>query len=130
MSAQESELKWLTLALCKPVVNNVARIEAIQLAGQRGYVEALPILRETLSGAGRDAVFDMVSIGSIGLLGNGDDVPPLPSFVPAADVERERVHEDAQAALHDALQRAARPPRHDVGVALSSAREGSRGSAE
>ena len=38
---QEGELKRLTLALCKPGVNNVARIAAIQLAGQRGYVEAL-----------------------------------------------------------------------------------------
>ena len=36
---QEGELKRLTLALCKPGVNNVvARIAAIQLAGQRGYV--------------------------------------------------------------------------------------------
>ena len=72
--AQDGELKRLTLALCKPGVNNVARIAAIQLAGQRGYSEALPALRETLSGARRDAVLDAVCIGSIGLLGNGDDI--------------------------------------------------------
>ena len=39
---QERELKRLTLALCRPDVNNIARIAAIQLAGQRGYAEILP----------------------------------------------------------------------------------------
>ena len=79
-SAQESELKRLTLALCKPGVNNVARIAAIQLAGQRGYAEALPVLRETLSGARRDAVLDTVCIGSLGLLGNADDIGILSRY--------------------------------------------------
>lgn len=77
---QEGELKRLTLALCKPGVNNVARIAAIQLAGQRGYAEALPVLRETLSGEKRDAVLDTVCIGSIGLLGNADDIALLERF--------------------------------------------------
>jgi hypothetical protein len=83
---QEGELKRLTLALCKPGVNNVARIAAIQLAGQRGYAEALPVLRETLSGARRDAVLDTVCIGSVGLLGNEDDIAFLSHF--ASDSRR------------------------------------------
>ena len=94
--AQETELKRLTLALCKPGGNNVARIAAIQLAGQRGYAEALPILRETLSGPRRDAVLDTVCIGSIGLLGNGDDVSILSRF--ASDSRR-------AAAVEAAIQR-------------------------
>ncbi len=79
-AAQEGELKRLTLALCKPGVNNVARIAAVQLAGQRGYSEALPVLRETLSGEKRDAVLDTVCIGSIGLLGNADDIALIERF--------------------------------------------------
>ena len=79
-AAQEGVLKQLTLALCKPDVNNIARIAAIQLAGQRGYSEALPVLRDTLSGARRDAVLDTVCIGSIGLLGNEDDVALIERF--------------------------------------------------
>ncbi len=78
--AQDKELKGLALALCKPGVNNVARIAAIQLAGQRGYVEILPILRDTLSGEKRDAVLDTVCIGSIGLLGNADDIALIERF--------------------------------------------------
>ena len=84
--AQEGELKRLTLALCKPGVNNVARIAAIQLAGQRGYAEALPILRETLSAPSRDAVLDTVCIGSIGLLGTADDIALIERF--AGDARR------------------------------------------
>ena len=79
-AVQEGELKRLTLALCKPGVNNVARIAAIQLAGQRGYAEALPVLRDTLSGEKRDAVLDTVCIGSIGLLGNADDITLIERF--------------------------------------------------
>ena len=77
---QERELKRLTLALCKPGVNNVARIAAIQLAGQRGYVEILPVLRDTLSGEKRDAVLDTVCIGSIGLLGTAHDIALIERF--------------------------------------------------
>ena len=90
---QEGELKRLTLALCKPGVNNVARIAAIQLAGQRGYAEALPILREVLSGARRDAVLDTVCIGSIGLLGNADDIALIERF--AGDSRRSAAVEAA-----------------------------------
>ena len=78
--AQDKELKGLALALCKPGANHVARIAAIQLAGERGYAEALPVLRETLLGARRDAVLDTVCIGSIGLLGNADDIALLERF--------------------------------------------------
>ena len=91
--AQEAQLKRLTLALCMPGVNNVARIAATQLAGQRGYVEALPGLRETLSGAARDAVLDMVSIGSVGLLGNEGDIALLERF--AGDARRAAAVESA-----------------------------------
>lgn len=85
-AAQEGELKRLTLALCKLAVNNVARIAAIQLAGQRGYAEALPVLRDTLSGEKRDAVLDTVCIGSVGLLGNADDIALIERF--ASDSRR------------------------------------------
>jgi len=101
--AQETELKRLTLALCKPGVNNAARIAAIQLAGERGYAEALPVLRETLLGARRDAVLDIVCIGSVGLLGNADDVPILSRFsfdsrrAPAVDAAIQRIKERADA---------------------------------
>ena len=79
-AAQEGELKRLTLALCRPDVNNIARIAAIQLAGQREYAEALPVLRDTLSGEKRDVVLDTVCIGSIGLLGNADDIALIERF--------------------------------------------------
>ena len=101
--AQETELKRLTLALCKPRVNNIARIAAIQLAGERGYAEALPVLRETLLGARRDAVLDTVCIGSVGLLGNADDIPILSRFssdsrrAPAVDAAIQRIKERADA---------------------------------
>ena len=100
---QEGELKRLTLALCKPGVNNVARIAAIQLAGERGYAEALPVLRETLLGARRDAVLDIVCIGSVGLLGNADDIPILSHFssdsrrAAAVDAAIQRIKERAGA---------------------------------
>ena len=102
-AAQEGELKRLTLALCKPGVNNIARIAAIQLAGERGYAEALPVLRETLLGARRDAVLDIVCIGSVGLLGNADDIPILSRFssdrrrAAAVDAAIQRIKERADA---------------------------------
>ena len=76
---QDKELKGLALALCKPEANHAARIAAIQLAGERGYSEALPVLRETLSAPSRDAVLDIAAIGSVGLLGNADDIPLVES---------------------------------------------------
>ena len=78
--AQDKELKGLALALCKPEANHAARIAAIQLAGERGFADALPILRETLSAPSRDAVLDTVCIGSIRLLGNADDIALIERF--------------------------------------------------
>ena len=78
--SQKSELKRLTISLCKQGSHPVARVSAIQLAGERGYKEILPILRETLSSARRDAVLDIVSIGSLGLLGDESDLELLSKF--------------------------------------------------
>ena len=92
-------LKRLTLALCRPEANSAARIAAIQLAGERGYAEALPILRRTLSGERRDAVLDIVAIGSVGLLGDIGDIALLSRFssdsrrATAADVAVKRITE-------------------------------------
>lgn len=79
-SAQDKELKGLALALCKPEANHAARIAAIQLAGERGFADALPVLRETLSAQSRDAVLDTVCIGSIGLLGTAHDIALIERF--------------------------------------------------
>jgi hypothetical protein len=78
--SQKNELKRLTIALCKQDTHPVARVSAIQLAGERGYKEVLPILRETLSSSRRDAVLDIVSIGSLGLLGDESDLELLSQF--------------------------------------------------
>ena len=78
--SQKNELKRLTVALCKRGSHPVARVSAIQLAGERGYKEILPILRETLSSSRRDAVLDIVSIGSLGLLGDESDLELLSKF--------------------------------------------------
>ena len=78
--SDDVELRRLTVTLCAPGANNAARIAAIQLAGQRGYVEALPIVRETLSAPRRDAVLDIVCLGSLGLLGNSDDMQLASQF--------------------------------------------------
>ena len=67
-SAQNAELKRLALAMCAADSNPAARIAAIQLAGEHGYAEALPILRKVLSSPRRDTVLDIVAIGSVGLL--------------------------------------------------------------
>jgi len=78
--SQAAELKRLTLALCRPGAHPAARMAAIQLAGQRGCREALPVLRETLAAPARDAALDIVSIGSIGLLGDASDITLLSRF--------------------------------------------------
>ena len=78
--SQKNELKRLTVALCKQGSHTVARVSAIQLAGERGHKEILPILRETLSSSRRDAVLDIVSIGSLGLLGDESDLELLSQF--------------------------------------------------
>src|SRR5574344_163071 len=107
-AALEGELKRLTLALCKPGVNNVARIAAIQLAGQRGYSEALPVLRDSLSGEKRDAVLDTVCIGSVGLLGNANDIALIERF--SGDARR-------SAAVEAAIKRI--KGREDIGTSTA-----------
>ena len=100
--AQEADLRHRTLALCSPDANPVARIAAIQLTGQRGYVEALPLLRAALSSPRRDAVADIVCIGSLGLLGTADDIPLLrrfaamgPRYATAAETAISRIEKRA-----------------------------------
>ena len=80
-SAQNAELKRLALAMCAADSNPAARIAAIQLAGERGYGEALPILRKVLSSPRRDTVLDIVAIGSVGLLGDFSDISRLSHFI-------------------------------------------------
>ena len=99
-SAQNAELKRLALALCGSDANPAARVAAIQLAGERGYGEALPILRKALSSPRRDAVLDIVAIGSVGLLGDSSDIPQLSHFMkcdsrraPAAEAAIRRINE-------------------------------------
>ena len=104
--AQDKELKGLALALCKPEANHAARIAAIQLAGERGYADALPVLRKILSAPSRDAVLDTVCIGSIGLLGDVDDIPLVES-VAARGGRRYAVA--ANAAIERIKNRVARP---------------------
>ena len=77
---EADELRRLTVAACGEGANPIARISAIQLAGERGYRETLPILRSILAGIRRDAVLDMAAVGSIGLMGNANDIQLLESF--------------------------------------------------
>ena len=93
-SAQRSELRRLALALCAADANAAARMAAIQLAGERGWREALPLLRETLSAPARDAVLDIVCMGSVGLLGDASDIPRL-SRLAEGDVRRAAAAEAA-----------------------------------
>ena len=104
--AQDKELKGLALALCKSEANHAARIAAIQLAGERGFADALPILRESLSATSRDAVLDIAAIGSVGLLGDVDDIPLVES-VAARGGRRYAVA--ANAAIERIKNRVARP---------------------
>lgn len=75
--AQEAELRRLTVAACGASANPIARMSALQLAGERGYCEALPAVRKLLDGTRRDAVTDMVAVGTLGLLGGRDDLVRL-----------------------------------------------------
>ena len=75
--AQETELRRLTVAACGAAANPLARMSALQLAGERGYREVLPVVRKLLDGARRDAVTDMVAVGTLGLLGGRDDLSRL-----------------------------------------------------
>ena len=75
--AQDAELRRLTVAACGAAANPLARMSALQLAGGRGYGEVLPVVRNLLDGARRDAVTDMVAVGTLGLLGGRDDLSRL-----------------------------------------------------
>lgn len=78
---ESDELCRLTIGLCNASANPIARIAAIQLAGERGYRDVLLTLRNVLAGGRRDAVLDMAVVGSIGLLGDASrDVQLLESF--------------------------------------------------
>jgi len=68
-----AELKRLTVSLCGPDADRAARMAAMQLAGERGWREALPAVRAALSGTDRDAAVDIVAIGTLGLIGDGSD---------------------------------------------------------
>jgi len=98
---ESDELRRLTIAACGESANPIARISAIQLAGERGYRETLPMLRGILAGTRRDAVLDMAVVGSIGLMGDAGDVQLLESFrsrggrrlKPAIDAAVQRIKE-------------------------------------
>lgn len=76
----EAFLRRSTVALCKPGENPAARIAAFQLAGERGYAEAAPIARDVLSSSRRDAVLDIVCIGTLGKVGGIEDIEILDRF--------------------------------------------------
>ena len=103
--SESDELRGLTVAACGENANPIARISAIQLAGERGYRETLPMLRGILAGTRRDAVLDMTVVGSIGLMGDSKDIQVLESFrvragrrlKPAVDAAVQRIKERASA---------------------------------
>ena len=70
-------LRRLTLAACANGADPLVRLSALQLAGERGYREALPSARAVLCGARRDAVLDTVAAGTVGLLGDASDLKAL-----------------------------------------------------
>ena len=75
--AQDAELRRLTVAACGAAANPLARMSALQLAGERGYREVLPVVRKLLDGSRRNAVTDMVAVGTLGLLGGREDLSRL-----------------------------------------------------
>ena len=103
--ARNDALRRLTVAACGESANTIARISAIQLAGERGYRETLPMLRGILAGTRRDAVLDMAVVGSVGLMGDANDIQLLESFrsragrrlKPAIDAAVQRIKERAGA---------------------------------
>ena len=70
-------LRRLTLAACAKDANPLVRLSALQLAGERGYREALPSARAVLCGSRRDAVLDTVAAWTVGLLGDASDFKVL-----------------------------------------------------
>ena len=99
--SESDELRRLAVAACGESANTIARISAIQLAGERGYLETLPMLRGILAGTRRDAVLDMTVVGSIGLMGDVADIQLLELFrsrggrrlKPAIDAAVQRIRE-------------------------------------
>ena len=102
---ESDELRRLAVVACGKSANPIARISAIQLAGERGYRETLPMLRGVLAGTRRDAVLDMAVVGSVGLMGDANDIQLLESFrarggrrlKPAIDAAVQRIKERAGA---------------------------------
>jgi hypothetical protein len=61
--------------------NDVMNLLRRQETPVEGLAETLPVLRKALSSPRRDAVLDIVAIGSIGLLGDSSDIPRLSHFM-------------------------------------------------
>ena len=88
-SPEEYRRKLRRLAVdlaCDSEANRLARITAIQVAGNHGYTEVLPSARNTLSEPHPDTVLAMVSVGTIGSLGAPSDVELLERFRGSAGV--------------------------------------------
>ena len=66
------------VAALKNDVMNLLRNQEPPVAG---LAETLPVLRKALSSPRRDAVIDIVAIGSVGLLGDSSDIPRLSHFI-------------------------------------------------
>lgn len=77
--AERDELRRLTIAALDAKADSLVRISALQLAGEKGWREALPVVRGILTADRRDAVTDTVAVGTLGLLGNEADLPLLDS---------------------------------------------------
>lgn len=96
--SSEDEMRRLTVAACGAQANPLARMSALQLAGERGYREVLPIVRDLLDGSRRDAVTDMVAVGTMGLLGGKEDLSRLYRM-------KERGGQRLRLAVESAIQR-------------------------
>lgn len=81
VSKQSRRLKRITLAMCKPDIDMVNRIEAIQIAGERNYVEVRPVLKEVLSSPPRNVALDTACIRALGFVGKMDDISLLERFM-------------------------------------------------
>lgn len=100
--ADAAELRRLTVALLKPGANPIARLSAIQLAGERGYREALPFVREILRGPHRDAVTDIAAVGTLGLIGTASDAQLVEAML---EMGGERLRPAVEAALRRIRER-------------------------
>lgn len=97
------ELRRLTIAACGAQTHSLARMSAMQLAGERGYREVLPAVRELLDGSHRDAVTDIVAVGTLRILSDMDDLSRLERMktlggqrlIPAVDVAIQRIESRA-----------------------------------